>query len=48
MQPIKSFQVRLPKDIWVFLKKTSAEQERSMNEIIQECVKKYVKRIDSK
>jgi predicted DNA-binding protein len=48
MQPIKAFQVRLPKDIWVFLKKISAEQERSMNTIIQECVNKYIKKVDSK
>ena len=37
----KSFNVRIRKDLWVFLKKTSAKQERSMNKIIHDLVKSY-------
>ena len=46
-QPTKAFQVRLERDTWIFLKRISAEQERSMATIIEECVKKYKKRFES-
>ncbi len=40
-QPKKAFQVRMNRDTWLFLKKASAMQERSMAIIIEECVNKY-------
>lgn len=45
---IKMFQIRMPKDMWVFLKKTSVDQEISMMDIIVRCVDKYKKRIENK
>jgi len=45
---IKTFNMRMPKDIWMFLKKTAAEQEESMTDIIVRCVKKYKKKFDDK
>ena len=44
----KAFQVRLPIEIWKFLKKTAIEQERSMANIIEECVEKYKKKLENK
>lgn len=43
---IKSFQVRMTRDLWMFLKKTSVVQETSMNEIISRCVSKYKNKIN--
>lgn len=47
-EEIKTFNMRMPKDIWMFLKKTAAEQEESMTTIIVRCVKKYKKKFDDK
>jgi predicted DNA-binding protein len=46
-QPLKAFQVRLERDTWIFLKNISAQQERSMATIIEECVKKYKKKFET-
>lgn len=43
----KKFQVRIPKDMWLFLRKTSTENEISMNAIINNCIDKYRKDIKS-
>jgi hypothetical protein len=43
MNEIKPFSIRLPKTLWAFLKKKSIEQERAMNEIIIDCIKRYRK-----
>lgn len=40
MKDIKSFNIKLPKEVWVFLKKKSAEDDMSMNAII---IKELVK-----
>ncbi len=45
---IKSFNVRMPKETWKFLKRVSLEQERSMMDVINECVEKYRKRLENK
>jgi hypothetical protein len=37
----KKFTIRLPKDLWVWLKHKSVEQEESMQEIIVRRVQKY-------
>jgi len=44
---IKTFNMRMPRDLWIFLKKTAAEQEVSMTDIIIRCVDKYKKKIDN-
>lgn len=38
---IKTFNMRMPKDTWLFLKKTAIDQELSMTDIIVRCVQKY-------
>lgn len=38
---LKAFNVRIDKDLWLFLKQTSIRREMSMNEIISECIQKY-------
>jgi predicted HicB family RNase H-like nuclease len=45
-QQIKTFNIRIPKDTWLFLKKAAIAQETSMNEIIIRCVEKYRKKIE--
>ena len=47
-QSIKAFNIRLPKDIWIFLKKMAAEQEKSMTEIISTCLTKYKEKCEKK
>lgn len=47
-EEIKTFNMRVPKDVWLFLKKQAAAQETSMTEIILRCVEKYKKKIESK
>lgn len=44
----KSFNVRLSKDLWVFLKKESLTREVSMTEIIENCIIKLKDKIDKK
>lgn len=45
---IKSFNMRMPKETWMFLKKTSADQEISMTELILRCVDKYKRKFDKR
>jgi hypothetical protein len=45
---IKTFNMRMPRDIWIFLKRTAADQEISMTDIIVRCVEKYKKRLENK
>lgn len=45
---IKTFNMRMPKETWLFLKRQAAAQEVSMTEIILRCVDKYKKKFDSK
>lgn len=45
---LKSFNIRMPKETWLFLKRTAAAQEVSMTDIILRCVEKYKKKLDSK
>ena len=48
MQEIKSFQMRLPRDLWLFLKKVSAENDTSMMDIFITCLEKYKKSYEKK
>lgn len=45
---IKSLNIRMPKELWVFLKRRSIDQERTMNEIINELIRKYESKFDNK
>ncbi len=45
---IKTFNMRMPKEMWLFLKKTAASQEVSMTDIILRCVDKYKKKLENK
>jgi hypothetical protein len=42
-----NYNMRMPHEIWMFLKKTAAEQRVSMSEIILRCVEKYKKKVES-
>lgn len=44
IQNIKTFNIRIPREIWLFLKKQSIETESSMNMLIVECLKKQMKK----
>ena len=44
----KSFQVKLPRETWLFLKYTALEQDKSMMAIIVQCLEKYKKKLASK
>jgi hypothetical protein len=44
----KAFNLRLPKDLWVFLRNESTSKEVSMNSIIIESIYKLKKRMDKK
>ena len=41
----KNFNMRLPKEVWMFLKRTAVEQEESMTDIICRCVRTYEKKL---
>ena len=45
---LKTFNLRMPKETWVFLKNYSTSKEISMSEIVLNQVDKYKKRIESK
>lgn len=47
-EDIKTFNMRMSKDTWMFLKKAAAAQETSMTEIILRCVEKYKRKIENK
>ncbi len=48
MDKLISFTVRLPEDLWFFVKIQSAKQHRSMQEIVNECLEKYKKKHEKK
>jgi hypothetical protein len=45
---IKTFNVRLTRELWLFLKKESANRETSMTDLVSICIKKFKKRCDKK
>jgi hypothetical protein len=45
---IKHFNVRIPKELWMFLKLESARSEIAMTDIICSCLEKFKKRIENK
>lgn len=48
MKEKKSFNVRMSKDLWVFLKNESARRETPMVEIIENCLLKMKEKLDKK
>lgn len=45
---IKAFNIRMPKEMWVFLRKISITKEESMNEIILDCIQAYKEKLAKK
>lgn len=43
-QDIKAFNIRMTKEMWIFLKKKAVDSEMSMNSIIIYCLDKYRKK----
>ncbi len=44
----KSFTMRIPKDMMLFLKRMSAEKEKPMATLLLDCFDKYRKRVEAK
>lgn len=44
----KAFIIRIPKDLWVYLKKKSAEKETSMTQLIENELEKMRKKDEKK
>ena len=42
----KTFNIRIPKETWLFLKKTAIFKETSMADLIVQCVNKYKDKVD--
>lgn len=47
-EDVKTFNMRMPKDMWMFLKKTAASEEQSMTDIMMGCLEKYRKKMQYK
>jgi len=45
---IKVFNIRMPYEIWKFLKTTAVQNDISMADIVINCVEKYKKKLDNK
>jgi predicted HicB family RNase H-like nuclease len=45
---LKYFNMRLPKEVWMFLKKSAAAQELSMTDIIVTSLDMYKKKMEKK
>jgi predicted HicB family RNase H-like nuclease len=45
---IKTFNIRIPKSMWQFLRRQSIDQEKSMNVIVLSCLEKYKKLIEKR
>ena len=45
---IKNFNMRISKDLWLFLKHEAATKDTSMTDIIVSCIEKHKKKVESK
>ena len=45
---LKAFSIRMPRDTWLFLKNISAQEDKTMTDIICRCVDKFKKRTENK
>lgn len=48
LDEMKTFNLRIPKYLWLFLKAESAEKETPMGGIVVDCVERYKKRMENK
>lgn len=48
LSSIKNFNMRIEKDLWMFLKNQAAFHETTMTGIIINCIEKHRKKIESK
>ncbi len=48
MKDYKNINLKISRDMWLFLKKASALQERSMTTIIAECINKYKNKLSNR
>lgn len=46
MNNVKTLSIRIPKEIWIFLKSQSTRKEKTMNALIVACLKKYKKKLE--
>lgn len=47
-EDLKAFHIRMPKDIWLYLKHYSADKGLSMTDVIIDCIQKQKKKVESK
>lgn len=43
MENLKAFNVRIPRELWAYLKKLSVDKEKSMNDIVTNLILKHKK-----
>lgn len=48
VEEIKTFNVRVPKKLWSFVKKSAVDKDMSMNDIVIKCLEKYRKNIEKR
>jgi predicted HicB family RNase H-like nuclease len=48
MNDLKTFNVRVPREIWIFLKRKAMDSDMSMNAIILACLDKYKRKCEKK
>lgn len=48
MEHEKALNIRMPKEMWLFLKNQSIDQEKSMNEIVLKRLENYKKNIEKR
>jgi hypothetical protein len=48
MAEIKAFNVKVPKELWAYLKKRSVDCDMSMNDIVNSLLRKYKERNEKK
>lgn len=48
MEKTKAFNIRLPKNLWEFLRKRSTDKEKSMNAILMELIEKHKNRVEKR
>ncbi len=46
-EELKNFSIRMPKDLWVFLKMITIESEESMADIVNNCLRRYKNKVEA-
>lgn len=47
-EPLKTFNVRIPKSLWAYVKKLSVDRDQSMNSLLINLLEKYKKNNENK